>query len=245
MFFSMISSWWRSIATATSARSNGWRADDPCYILTAEYETARAGSEQGCGWLSGAVGCSIRRWSALASACSRRAPKSRHRRRRKWRWRRCSRRHHRRARSRVRPASGAQARAASRDRRARRRRAATPAAAIVEPDAATHPPAAGSGSAIARADRARPAGGRAPVRRRRRAIRPAARHGMAVSKTPPASSTCYFYLDLRSGRMRTLHYAFNGDAADPAGRQNCLTITGRRPRKLELIAIDAASASGR
>ena len=32
----------------------------------------------------------------------------------------------------------------------------------------------------------------------------------------------YFYLDLRSGRMRTLHYAFKGDASDPAKRQNCL-----------------------
>jgi hypothetical protein len=32
----------------------------------------------------------------------------------------------------------------------------------------------------------------------------------------------YFYLDLRSGRMRTLHYAFKGDATDAARRQNCL-----------------------
>ncbi len=32
----------------------------------------------------------------------------------------------------------------------------------------------------------------------------------------------YFYLDLRSGRMRTLHYTMKGDGGDAAGRQNCL-----------------------
>jgi hypothetical protein len=52
------------------------------------------------------------------------------------------------------------------------------------------------------------------------------------SEEPPAtvwryrSATCgldlYFYLDLRSGRMRTLRYAFNGEATDAAGRQSCL-----------------------
>jgi hypothetical protein len=58
--------------------------------------------------------------------------------------------------------------------------------------------------------------------------------GAAVERTeePPAtvwrykSSTCeldlFFYLDLRSGRMRTLHYTFKGDAADSTARQNCL-----------------------
>jgi len=58
--------------------------------------------------------------------------------------------------------------------------------------------------------------------------------GTAAERTeePPATvwryktATCeldlYFYLDLRSGRMRTLHYAFRGDATDPAGHQNCL-----------------------
>jgi outer membrane biosynthesis protein TonB len=49
------------------------------------------------------------------------------------------------------------------------------------------------------------------------------------SEKPPAtiwrwrSATCeldlYFYLDLRSGRMRSLHYAFKGDAA---GLDDCL-----------------------
>jgi hypothetical protein len=51
------------------------------------------------------------------------------------------------------------------------------------------------------------------------------------SEEPPAtvwrykSATCeldlFFYLDLRSGRMRTLHYALKGDGAD-TGRQDCL-----------------------
>ncbi len=65
---------------------------------------------------------------------------------------------------------------------------------------------------------------------------PAARHlfGTATeqSAAPPATvwryrnATCeldlFFYLDLRSGKMRTLHYAFKGDAADPGGQQDCL-----------------------
>ena len=52
------------------------------------------------------------------------------------------------------------------------------------------------------------------------------------SEAPPAtvwryrSASCeldlFFYLDLRSGKMRTLHYAFKGDAADPAQQQVCL-----------------------
>ncbi len=41
-------------------------------------------------------------------------------------------------------------------------------------------------------------------------------------KTANCELDLYFYLDLRSGRMRTLHYAFKGDAIDPARRQNCL-----------------------
>jgi hypothetical protein len=59
--------------------------------------------------------------------------------------------------------------------------------------------------------------------------------GAAAERTeePPATvwryktATCeldlFFYLDLRSGRMRTLHYSFKGDAADPNRRQNCLS----------------------
>jgi hypothetical protein len=49
---------------------------------------------------------------------------------------------------------------------------------------------------------------------------------------PPAmvwrykNATCeldlFFYLDLRSNRLRTLHYAVKGDGGDPARRQDCL-----------------------
>jgi len=52
------------------------------------------------------------------------------------------------------------------------------------------------------------------------------------SEEPPAtvwrykSGSCeldlFFYLDLRSGRMRTLHYALKDGAGDAAKRQNCL-----------------------
>ncbi len=41
-------------------------------------------------------------------------------------------------------------------------------------------------------------------------------------KTANCELDLFFYLDLRSGRMRTLHYAFRGDAADSSRRQNCL-----------------------
>ena len=41
-------------------------------------------------------------------------------------------------------------------------------------------------------------------------------------KTANCELDLFFYLDLRSGRMRTLHYAFKGDAADSAHRQSCL-----------------------
>jgi hypothetical protein len=49
---------------------------------------------------------------------------------------------------------------------------------------------------------------------------------------PPAmvwrykNTTCeldlFFYLDLRSNRMRTLHYVVKGNNAEPAKRQDCL-----------------------
>ena len=41
-------------------------------------------------------------------------------------------------------------------------------------------------------------------------------------KTPTCELDLFFYLDLRTGRMRTLHYTFKGDAVDSAARQNCL-----------------------
>ena len=41
-------------------------------------------------------------------------------------------------------------------------------------------------------------------------------------KTTNCELDLFFYLDLRSGRMRTLHYAFKGEATDAARRRNCL-----------------------
>jgi hypothetical protein len=41
-------------------------------------------------------------------------------------------------------------------------------------------------------------------------------------KAPSCQLDLFFYLDLRSGRMRTLHYAFKGDVGDLQKRQDCL-----------------------
>jgi hypothetical protein len=58
--------------------------------------------------------------------------------------------------------------------------------------------------------------------------------GTAAEKSdePPATvwryrnATCeldlFFYLDLRSGKMRTLHYAFKGGSTNPPDRLDCL-----------------------
>ena len=58
--------------------------------------------------------------------------------------------------------------------------------------------------------------------------------GTAVERTeePPATiwryktATCeldlFFYLDLRSNQMRTLHYALKGDGGNTVRRQDCL-----------------------
>jgi hypothetical protein len=47
-------------------------------------------------------------------------------------------------------------------------------------------------------------------------------------KTATCELDLFFYLDLRSGRMRTLHYAFKGSATDAPSRQNCLSDLGAR-----------------
>ncbi len=96
------------------------------------------------------------------------------------------------------------------------------AAAIVEPEAAAHPPAPAEP----------PPAPRELIGLDQAAAKRLFGAAAEQSEQPPAtvwryrSATCgldlYFYLDLRSGHMRTLHYAFNGDAADPTGRQNCL-----------------------
>jgi hypothetical protein len=41
-------------------------------------------------------------------------------------------------------------------------------------------------------------------------------------KVPGCQLDLFFYLDLRSGRMRTLHYAFKGNVGDLGKRQDCL-----------------------
>jgi len=41
-------------------------------------------------------------------------------------------------------------------------------------------------------------------------------------KTATCELDLFFYLDLRSGRMRTLRYAFKDEATDSARHQNCL-----------------------
>ena len=40
-------------------------------------------------------------------------------------------------------------------------------------------------------------------------------------KTASCELDLFFYLDLRSGRMRTLHYSFKGEGAEMARRQEC------------------------
>jgi len=43
-----------------------------------------------------------------------------------------------------------------------------------------------------------------------------------VYKNATCELDLFFYLDLRSNRLRTLHYAVKGDGGDPARRQDCL-----------------------
>jgi uncharacterized protein YndB with AHSA1/START domain len=40
-------------------------------------------------------------------------------------------------------------------------------------------------------------------------------------KTASCQLDLFFYLDLRSGRMRTLHFSFKGVGTDVARRQEC------------------------
>jgi uncharacterized protein YndB with AHSA1/START domain len=48
-------------------------------------------------------------------------------------------------------------------------------------------------------------------------------------KTASCELDLFFYLDLRSGRMRTLHYSFRGESAEETRRQECLrSLTASR-----------------
>lgn len=60
-------------------------------------------------------------------------------------------------------------------------------------------------------------------------------------KTDSCELDLYFYLDLKSGRMRTLHYAFKGETDDAAKRQECLRTIVDRSRQGPEPA-DAASS---
>lgn len=106
------------------------------------------------------------------------------------------------------------------------------AIAMTEPGAVGEPGAGGEPGAAMPAPQAA-----APQARQLVGLdQPAATHlfGAASeqSSVPPATvwryrnATCeldlFFYLDLRSGKMRTLHYKFKGGTADPAGQQDCL-----------------------
>jgi hypothetical protein len=60
-------------------------------------------------------------------------------------------------------------------------------------------------------------------------------------KTDTCELDLFFYLDLRSGKMRTLHYSFKGDAGDLAKRQECLrAIVDRRNNRTTADAAPAA-----
>src|SRR5262249_59100068 len=50
-------------------------------------------------------------------------------------------------------------------------------------------------------------------------------------KSPRCELDLFFYLDLRSGRMRTLHYTLKGEGADATRRQDCLrSLSASRER---------------
>jgi hypothetical protein len=53
-------------------------------------------------------------------------------------------------------------------------------------------------------------------------MRLTSRDGPGITLHSPQTLDLFFYLDLRSNRLRTLHYAVKGDGGDPARRQDCL-----------------------
>lgn len=54
----------------------------------------------------------------------------------------------------------------------------------------------------------------------------------------------YFYLDLKSGRMRALRYAFSGDAIDVTSQEDCLRAIAEK-RNLSAITPANATSSSR
>lgn len=53
----------------------------------------------------------------------------------------------------------------------------------------------------------------------------------------------YFYLDLKSGRMRALRYAFGGDATDPTSQQDCLRAIAEARSNSMITPANAAPPS--
>jgi hypothetical protein len=54
----------------------------------------------------------------------------------------------------------------------------------------------------------------------------------------------YFYLDLKSGRMRALRYAFSGDASDVTSQEDCLrAIAEQRSLSSTITPANATSPS--
>ena len=62
-------------------------------------------------------------------------------------------------------------------------------------------------------------------------------------KTDNCELDLYFYLDLKSGRMRALRYAFAGDATDPMSQQDCLRAIAEARNSSPITPADAASPS--
>ena len=62
-------------------------------------------------------------------------------------------------------------------------------------------------------------------------------------KTENCELDLYFYLDLKSGRMRALRYAFRGDAVDQTSEQDCLRAIAEQRNHSMVTPADAASSS--
>ncbi|HEV2303576.1 MAG TPA: hypothetical protein VGR91_18585, partial [Stellaceae bacterium] len=60
-------------------------------------------------------------------------------------------------------------------------------------------------------------------------------------KTDNCELDLYFYLDLKSGRMRALRYTFAGDAADQTSQQDCLRAIAEAQNHSMTTPADAAS----
>lgn len=62
-------------------------------------------------------------------------------------------------------------------------------------------------------------------------------------KTDNCALDLYFYLDLKSGRMRALRYAFAGDATDQTSQNDCLRAIAEERTNSTTVPDNAASPS--